>query len=323
MSPALAAAIVAFLVFGAVSVLAVPSTQRRRMLDRLATLRAGRESEPADLSAHDRRLLRDDAVAKNTVIRALLRRVHWTEGRAVRLERADIPLNVSEYALLLGLLFVVVAAVSGLITGLIPVAIIAGGIAVFVAEWLLGFRAQRRGEQFNQQLPHALQIMATSLRSGFGIMEAVRTVGREMDAPLGTAFTRILDEHRVGGSLDVSLNNLATRIESVDFMIVARALQTHRKVGGNLAEILERVAETMREREKLRGHVRAITAEQRFSGFIVGLLPLWVLGFFALVEPSFIAPLWQEPLGRILLGTGAILEVSAFLLMRRIARIEV
>ena len=222
-----------------------------------------------------------------------------------------------------GGLFVVVAAVSGLISGMLPVAILAGGMAVFAAEWFLGYRAQRHVEQFNQQLPHVLQIMATSLRSGFGIMEAVRTVGREMDAPLGTAFTRILDEHRVGGSLDVSLNDLATRIESVDFLIVARALQTHRKVGGNLAEILERVAETMRDREKLRGHVRAITAEQRFSGFIVGLLPLWVLWFFALVDPEFIAPLWEDPLGRILLGVGAVLEVSALMLMRRIAQIEV
>jgi tight adherence protein B len=165
--------------------------------------------------------------------------------------------------------------------------------------------------------------MSTSLRSGFGIMEAVSTVCREMDPPISHEFQRVLDEARVGGSFEDGLSGMVERIDSQDLRIVARALEIHRKVGGDLAQILENVAGTMREREELRGHVLALTAQQRFSGIIVGLLPLWVVGFFSVANPEFISPLWEEQTGRIILAVGASMEVAAFFLMRRIMSIEV
>jgi tight adherence protein B len=110
---------------------------------------------------------------------------------------------------------------------------------------------------------------------------------------------------------------------SQDLHIVARALDIHRKVGGDLAAILDGVANTMREREELRGHVLALTAQQRLGGIIVGLLPLWIVGFFLVSDPNFISPLWEEPAGRIMLGIGAALDAVAFFLMRWFMTIEV
>jgi tight adherence protein B len=116
---------------------------------------------------------------------------------------------------------------------------------------------------------------------------------------------------------------MVQRMDSQDLHIVARALDIHRKVGGDLAAILTGVATTMREREELRGHVLALTAQQRLGGMIVGLLPLWVVGFFLVTNPDFISPLWTEPTGRILLAAGASMDAVAFVLMRYIMTIEV
>jgi tight adherence protein B len=165
--------------------------------------------------------------------------------------------------------------------------------------------------------------MSTSLKSGFGIMEAVSTVVREMDAPLSTEFERLLDETRVGGSFEDGMHAMVDRIDSPDLRIVARALEIHRRVGGDLASILDQVAETMREREELRGHIIALTAQQRLGGLIVGLLPFWVVFFFLMTDPDFISPLWTEPVGRLLLVIGGGLEILAFFVMRRIMSIEV
>jgi tight adherence protein B len=152
---------------------------------------------------------------------------------------------------------------------------------------------------------------------------SVATVVREMDAPLSTEFQRVLDEARVGGSFESGLASMVERVDSADLRIVARALEIHRKVGGDLAEILDQVAATMREREELRGHISALTAQQRFGGMVVGLLPIWVAGVFLVFDPSFISPLWEETAGRILLAVLVVMEITAFLAMRKIMSIEV
>ena len=321
----LAALAVGLAVFVAVLALTARPATRRDALARIERTRwdAKPKAEAEEAVGGAVQALRDDAIASNAVIGALLRRLEWSSRRATTLERADLPLKVSEYAALLaGIFFVTVLSVT-VISGFALAGLGAGLFSLFVAETVVKHRAAQRAERFQQQLPSALQVMAASLRAGFSIMESIRMVTQEMEAPLAAEFGRILDEQRVGGSFEASLEGLVERMQSKDLGIVVRALQTHRKVGGDLGEILSRVAETMREREKLRGHVKSLTAEQRFGGTVVGLLPLWVLGFFYLFDPSFISPLWEESVGRLILAAGAMLEVTAFFLMRRIVAIEV
>lgn len=271
----------------------------------------------------DQKLFREDVLAGNASVSAFLQRYSWFASRAATLERADLPLKASEYALTLVVGFLVVGFLAYTLSGLLLVG--AGfGIAtvLFIETWMKG-RAKRRLARFNKQLPIALQLMSTSLRSGFGIMESVSTVGREMDEPLAGEFTRIIEQARIGGSFESGLDEMVRRVESRDLRIVARALEIHRKVGGDLAAILDSVASTMREREELRGHIVALTAQQRLGGMIVGLLPLWVLAFFSVTNPDFISPLWTETTGRILLGAGLAMEAVAFFVMNRIMSIEV
>jgi tight adherence protein B len=294
---------------------------QRKIAARAVTLQ--RHGDSGTPQAIGNVLLREDSLAGNEQVSRFLGRFTWASEQAKRLDKADLPLKVSEFALIAAGGFAAIAVATTMVSGLWPV-----GVA-FGAVWIIGFdlwvrsRAKRRLSRFNSQLPIALQSMSVSLRSGFGIMEAVASVCREMDAPLSVEFQRVLDEARVGGSFESGLQAMVERIDSGDLRIVARALEIHRKVGGDLAQILEQVSSTMREREELRGHVAALTAQQRFGGMIVGLLPLWVVGFFAVADPDFISPLWEETVGRLILAAGATMEVVAFLVMNKITKIEV
>jgi tight adherence protein B len=144
-----------------------------------------------------------------------------------------------------------------------------------------------------------------------------------MDAPVSTEFDEILKQARLGGSFEDALGTMVSRVDSEDLRIVARALEIHRKVGGDLGEVLDQVAATMREREELRGHVRALTAQQRLSGWIIAALPIWVVGFFMLTDSELISALWRDAAGLAVMGVGATMELVALVLMRRILSIEV
>lgn len=297
------------------------SFSHRRLAARTITLQRGApSSEKKNKSAI---ILKDDALAGSVFVRSMLRRSGWATRRAIMLDRADVPLKVSEFVMVIVAAFVGVAALVTVLNGRWYIGVPAGLVACVVIELWVRSRVKRRTRLFNKQLPVALQVMATSLKSGFGIMESVSTVSREMDAPLSTEFGRILDEARLGGSFEAGLSAMVERVDSNDLKIVARAIEIHRKVGGDLAAILESVASTMREREELRGHIIALTAQQRLGGMIVGVLPIWVVGFFLVADPEFISPLWTDPVGRICLGVAIAMETVAIFAMQRVMAIEV
>lgn len=324
MIPALAGLFGAMAVFLAVGALTGQfSFNQRKLAARAVTLqRHGVDGGSRTLNTAPT-LLKEDTLSGNVAVSNLLRRFSWFSSRAAALDRAALPLKVSEYLLVLVVTFIALTAVVTLLSKLLFAGLLFGIVGVlFVEMWVRG-RSRKRIAMFNKQLPLALQVMATSLRSGFGIMEAVQTVSREMDQPLAGEFTLIIDHARVGGSFEAGVASMVNRIGSNDLRIVARALEIHRKVGGDLAAILDSVAGTMREREDLRGHITALTAQQRLGGMIVGLLPAWVVGFFLVANPEFISPLWEENLGRVLLGIGAAMEIVAFFAMRKIMAIEV
>lgn len=317
-----AAAVAALAVFVAIGALTGQfSATERRLAARTATLQRGLADDPQPVQRPV--ILNQDEFSRSHALSNVLSRFAWVPARARLLETADVPMKVGEYLMVGTLLSALAGLIVWLLSELVVVGLLAGVLALIVMElWLRG-RARRRLRLFDAQLPVALQIMATSLRSGFGIMEAVATVAREMDAPIGVEFRRLIDQARVGGSFEDGVRDMVARIESHDLRIVSRGLEVHRRVGGDLAAILESVSSTMREREELRGHILALTAQQRLGGMIVGLLPFWVVGFFLVTDPEFISPLWTDEVGRLLLVSGAGLEIIAFAAMRKIMTIEV
>lgn len=323
-------------ILGALSVMLLVSAlsgqltlTRRRALNRAMRLEAQRfrPAEPTAAAAPGGEarasLLRNQSLSGNKALNSFLHRFSWSLTRAQTLERADLPLKVGEYAMILAFLGLSLAVLVTLITGFIIAGLVVGAVAVLVVEWWVVRRTKIRTDKFNEQLPTALQMMAVSLQSGFSISDAIRTVANDMDPPLSEEFGRIMDEARAGGSFEDSLHRLEERIESPDLHIAIQALTVHARVGGNLGEILDQVAATMREREKLRREVRSMTAQERVSANIVALLPFWVLGFTFVVSKEAVAPLWETSTGHIIAAVAIAFEVVGLILTRRVTKVEV
>ena len=175
---------------------------RRRTLDRAMRFEARRLIDDAKEKGDEQRLslLRSDKVSGNVQVSAFLRRFAWSERRAVSLERANLPLKVSEYALILFMSSLVLGVAAAILSGFIPAGFFVAFFVFSFIEWRVRRKANARGAKFDEQLPTALQMMAVSLQSGFSIADSIRTVSVDMDAPLADEFGRLLDETRAGGS---------------------------------------------------------------------------------------------------------------------------
>lgn len=317
-------------VLGSLAVMALVSAvsghfswTRRRALDRAFQFGAVPRHPEAPPLPKRGSLMRKDGVARNAQLSAFFRRWDWSVQRAEVLERAALPLKVSEYLLIVSIVVVVGAGLALWLTGFWPAAIVVAVFALAGPEWYVHRRASQRINKFNEQLPGALQMMAVSLQSGFSISDAIRTIASDMDPPLADEFGRILDETRAGGSFEESLLRLEERINSPDLKIAIQALTVHARIGGNLGEILEQVAETMREREKLRRDVRSLTAQERTSANIIALLPIWVIGFMLLVSKETIEPLWTTSTGQWVAVGALAFEIVGLILTRRVTKVEV
>ena len=241
-----------------------------------------------------------------------------------RLEGAGVPLKPAEWiviqagsALGLGLLFL-------LLSGASPVAAILGvaiGIGGPIAYLVL--KESRRSSAFLEQLPDTLQLIAGSLSVGHSLPQAMDAVVREELQPVSVEFNRALVETRLGVPAEDALEGIATRMDSQDFAWVVMAIRIQREVGGNLAEVLTTVAATLRERERLRRQVRGLSAEGRLSAWILGALPPVFGTYLVLVRPTYIKPLFTDPLGIVMLLVLLITMTVGVVWLSRIVKVEV
>jgi tight adherence protein B len=241
-----------------------------------------------------------------------------------RLEAAGVPLKPAEWLVVqagaacgLGVLFLLlgggsaVAAILGVLIG------IGGPIGYLV------MRESRRSTAFLEQLPDTLQLIAGSISVGHSLAQAMDAVVREDLQPVSVEFNRALVETRLGMPVEDALEGISTRMVSQDFAWVVMAIRIHREVGGNLAEILTTVAATIRERERLRRQVRGLSAEGRLSAWILGGLPPIFATYLILVRPTYIKPLFTDPLGVTLLVVMIVLMIAGVVWLRRVVRVEV
>ncbi|MHB8669485.1 MAG: type II secretion system F family protein [Acidimicrobiales bacterium] len=239
-----------------------------------------------------------------------------------RLERADLPLEPGEALLLwaLGTLLVGAAALvlKGPVIGLLAT-VFAGLLPVGVTSFLSG----QRKRKFTAQLPDMLQLMSGSLRAGFSLLQGVDAVSQQCEEPMGKELRRILTEARLGRTLEDAMADCASRMGSVDFEWAVMAISIQREVGGNLAELLATVGETMVARERMRREVNALTAEGRMSAYVLVFMPIG-LGFamFAL-NPTYMNVLLDDPLGQIMLGGATVLGAFGYWWMRKTVDVKV
>lgn len=241
---------------------------------------------------------------------------------ALRLDRAGSTQSVEEWLVLVAGIVVGGTVLLSLLLG--PV----GGILLGVPLGLLGphlylsVATTRRRARFSDDLPDALQLVASGLATGYSLPQALDAVVTLGDGPISVEVGRALAQARLGTSVEDALATVAERMGSVDFEWIVMAIRIQRDVGGNLGEILLSVAATIRERSWLRRHVAALAAEGKLSGWILGGLPVALGGYMGLVQPDYIGRLFTQPLGLVMIGVGLVLLALGALWMRSIVRIE-
>jgi tight adherence protein B len=203
-------------------------------------------------------------------------------------------------------------------------------LGFFVPRLWLGRRKSSRLKAFNKQLPDTITLIANALRAGSSFLQAIELVVRESRPPISTEFGRVIREVNLGLPFDVALENMVRRVKSEDFELMATAIAIQHQVGGNLAEILDSIAFTIRERIRIKGEIRTLTAQQRLSGYVVGGLPFFLALFIYVAAPTFFNPMFAKPpdvlgipLGVILLFVALAAMGAGFYFIRKIVDIEV
>jgi tight adherence protein B len=250
--------------------------------------------------------------------------------------RADLRLKPSEFLAIwaasivgLPLLFIVLSL--GMPALRTPLALlIAAFIGFMLPRFWLGRRKSGRLGAFNKQLPDTITLLANGLRAGSSFLQAVELVVRESRPPVSTEFSRVIREVNLGLPFEQAMENMVRRVRSDDLELMATAINIQHTVGGNLAEILDSIAFTIRERIRIKGEIRTLTAQQRLSGYVVGFLPIGLAGFLFIAAPNFMEAMFLNPpavlglpAGVVLLIFGGFMMFIGFMLIRRIVDIEV
>ncbi|MCD0501641.1 type II secretion system F family protein [Bordetella petrii] len=247
----------------------------------------------------------------------------YTQDASVKLSEVFLFIDPAQLWLAAVLLGMLAGAVAFVASGSAAVGAIAAVLASRLPRHLVARLRARRLARFEQQLPAALLSLASALRAGVGVSTALRHIVEHSETPLAQEFGLMLREQRLGVAFDAALENLSRRVPSEASALVVAAMRVAAHTGGNLAETLEGIARTLRERLQLQGKVRALTAQGRMQAWIVGALPLLLLLVLDQMEPEIMSLLWHTPTGWGVLALVAGLETAGIFLIRRIVDIDI
>ena len=280
-----------------------------------------------------------DLIAQSAALANLNRAVEGRDFGATLsrdLARADLKLKPSEYLAIragstIGIpLFLIILSPFVTAFGSPLVWLIGGLIGFMLPKFWLNRRKGGRLKSFNKQLPDTITLIANALRAGSSFLQAIELVVRESRPPISTEFGRVIREVNLGLPFDQALENMVRRVKSDDLELMATAISVQHQVGGNLAEILDSIAYTIRERVRIKGEIQTLTAQQRLSGYVVGFLPIALAGFLFVAAPGFMEPMFANPpavlglpAGVVILIVGGFMMFIGFMLIRKIVDIEV
>lgn len=233
------------------------------------------------------------------------------------LEQAGLKMRQAEF-LVLVLAGAVVGALAGLLVAGVVLAVILFVLAPVVGRIVLNVRAGRRRSKFDEQLGDTLQLLAGGLRAGHSILRAIDAAASESQSPTSEEMRRVITETSLGRDMLSSLNDTAERMKNEDFIWISQAIQINREVGGNLAEVLDQVNETIRERSEIKGHIKALAAEGKFSAYILIALPIGIVVMLMTVNPGYMNSMFTHPLGWAMIAASGVLMTIGSLWMRKI-----
>lgn len=235
---------------------------------------------------------------------------------------AGIKLQPEEYLMMWICASILPALLAFAISGNIFACLIFVVIGAALPPIIVSIAHKKRIEKFNAQLGDALMIISNSLRAGFSFEQAIANIARDLPEPLGYEFMQASRELELGVNLEEVLNKIAEHMQSKDMELLNTAVIIQRQVGGNLAEIIDNISVTIRNRIQIKRNVKTLTAQGRTSGKIIGLLPLILLTAISMINPSYMQPLFTTTYGYIMLGISVLLEIVGFLIIRKMVDIK-
>jgi tight adherence protein B len=320
------AATVFIAIFAAVMLVAIGLASNPEARRKLTTARLAAISSDSALGIENDEfegLIRNQVLSSVPWLNRFLKKIDLLGRVQTLLLQADSTWTVARF-----LAYSIVGCVCGFLgvywrTGdLAPAALLALLATAVPTLQIVGKRAARMS-RFEQRLPDALVMMVSAIRAGHSLLSAIGAVAKESAPPVSSEFRKCYDEQNFGMDMRVALENLAVRMPLHDVQIMVTAILIQRESGGNLAEILEKVAHVIRERFRLKRQIRVHTAQGRLTGFILALLPV-LLGFgIYLVNPLYMAKLWQHPLGVKLLYTSGVMTLLGGLIIRKIVNVRI
>jgi tight adherence protein B len=250
----------------------------------------------------------------------------WAEKWRQQLSRADLKLTVAEYAGIHFIAMVLIFTFSYFVflPGNIVIGILAGFIGLFLPRIYVARQVSARLNKFEQQLPDTLGLWINGLRSGYSVMQAMEAISKDAPEPTASEFQRVVQEVQLGIEMQDALDHLLARMDSEDLDLVLTAVNIQREVGGNLAGILEVIQNTIRERIKLKGEIRVMTTQGRYTGYLISLMPIGLAIFLSIIRPGFMEPLFTNRLcGWPLVGIGLALIGIGTAIIQKIVDIEI
>ena len=316
----------AVLAFGLAMLFMSPPNKRGKIEERLGDLAPDPNAEVEEFNPH----ARPDQVYAET---ALLKRMVGLTGKLAdragllsrteeALEGADLPLRPPE-ALFFYFTSIFVALLLGVMLFPPGLALILVAATAVLPVALLHRRRKKRLREFQVQLPSTLNLLSGSMRAGFSFAQGLESVANEATEPTRRELQRVFTESRLGRPIEDALEDSANRMTSVDLMWAVMAIRIQREVGGNLAELLDTVSDTMTQRERIRLEIKALTAEGRFSGIILGIFPVAFAGVLYLIQPDYIGELFHNSIGIMAMIGCAVMTFFGFLWLKKILAIEV
>jgi len=278
-------------------------------------------SDAAIAGAGNVSILREDRASSVEFLNRLLEGKNLTTSLSAQLDRAGMKMTVGAF-----LLTVALCGGIGFLVGrlLNPLAAVVFAVLGLVAPLVNVKRLQKkRTENFEVQLPEAIDMLVNAMKAGYSLQAAMKFVGDEMSEPLGPEFARFYDEQRLGMDVRVALINLQGRVDTLDLKMFVTALLIQRESGGNLAEVMTNLSRVMRDRKAFRGELATLTAEPKMSAIVLGLLPVVLFVLVNVMNPEYMKPLYQTATGHLLLAYAVVSVIVGYFVLRNMGNVEV
>jgi tight adherence protein B len=309
-----------FGVFGAY-LLATRGTEakRRRLQQRLSdALLYSKRSDDEEIQ-----LARQELMSEIPALSRLLMRVQVATSLRKMLDQADLHITVSRLAMLSVMAGLLAALAVSMLT-ISKLLMVGGGVFAAAVPFLhIAYKRRKRLNKFLEHLPDALELMSRALQAGHAFAESLHMVSTEMPEPVATEFRKTYEEQNLGLSLKLALENLSERVPLLDLRFCVTAIMIQRETGGNLAEILEKVSTTIRERFRILEDLNTLTTSSRMSAWILCGLPIFIALAVTVMNPDYMSVLWRDPRGHNLIFAACFMQVTGMLIVRKILKIKI